>query len=266
MANNQYVNKVEYNGQTLVNLTNDTVTPSDVLNGVSFHDRSGTPQQGNLIVHNVYDGLDSISTSDALSANQGRVLKSETDDLSSKFARLQNGPIITDCNDAILVGNYAITGTQANRPFDYGILTVDTYTNGGWIVQTATDVLTARQYRRIKNDVWSGWVEVSGIPTTVSVPNGTGWDSSINSSYIKIGKLVIANIYGTNISGGALASLGSGFPTPDGLVNIPLCNYGAGGAGMNTVWAYISNGSVVTRETIAYGNTIFGTFAYSTSN
>lgn len=48
MANNPYVNKVEYAGQTLMDLTGDTVTPSKVLNGETFHDRSGTPQQGSL--------------------------------------------------------------------------------------------------------------------------------------------------------------------------------------------------------------------------
>lgn len=74
MADNQHVNKVEYAGQTLMDLTGDTVTPSSVLNGETFHDRSGTPQQGSLITHNVYDGLDSTSTDDALSANQGRIL------------------------------------------------------------------------------------------------------------------------------------------------------------------------------------------------
>jgi len=74
MADNPYVNKVEYAGQTLIDLTNDTVTPSDVMSGATFHDRSGTPQTGSLITHDVYDGLDSTSSTDALSANQGRVL------------------------------------------------------------------------------------------------------------------------------------------------------------------------------------------------
>lgn len=74
MASNPYVNKVEYAGQTVMDLTGDTVTPSDVLNGVTFHDRSGASQTGSMITHNVYDGLDSTSTDDALSANQGKVL------------------------------------------------------------------------------------------------------------------------------------------------------------------------------------------------
>lgn len=74
MANNQYVNKVEFAGQTLMDITGDTVTSSDVLNGVTFHDRSGAPQTGGLITHDVYDGLDSTSATDALSAKQGKAL------------------------------------------------------------------------------------------------------------------------------------------------------------------------------------------------
>ena len=82
MASNPYVNKVEYAGQTVMDISGDTVTPSDVLNGVTFHDRSGAPQTGAVITHNVYDGLDSTSTSDALSANQGTVLNSK---INNKF-------------------------------------------------------------------------------------------------------------------------------------------------------------------------------------
>lgn len=74
MADNPYVNKVEYAGQTLMDLTNDTVESSSVLSGETFHDRSGAPQTGSMITHNVYDGLDSSSASDALSAKQGKVL------------------------------------------------------------------------------------------------------------------------------------------------------------------------------------------------
>ena len=48
MANNQYINKVEFGGNTLIDLTNDTVTPDDVLSGVTFHDKSGETKQGNV--------------------------------------------------------------------------------------------------------------------------------------------------------------------------------------------------------------------------
>lgn len=41
MANNQYVNKVIYGGDTLIDLTGDDVTLADVLSGKKFHLPSG---------------------------------------------------------------------------------------------------------------------------------------------------------------------------------------------------------------------------------
>lgn len=46
MANNQYVNKVIYGGQTLIDLTPDTVTAADVLKNVTFHLPSGASGVG----------------------------------------------------------------------------------------------------------------------------------------------------------------------------------------------------------------------------
>lgn len=93
MANNPNVNKVEYNGQTLMDLTGDTVTQNDVRSGVTFHDRSGAAQQGGLIISPVYNGLDSSSTTDALSANQGRVLANRTPIFISGIGPGQDGTI-----------------------------------------------------------------------------------------------------------------------------------------------------------------------------
>lgn len=46
MANNQYINKVVYGGNTLIDLTGDDVTASDVLSGKKFHLPSGAPGTG----------------------------------------------------------------------------------------------------------------------------------------------------------------------------------------------------------------------------
>lgn len=39
-------NKVIYNAQVLIDLTEDTVTPSSLLEGVTAHDKSGAPIVG----------------------------------------------------------------------------------------------------------------------------------------------------------------------------------------------------------------------------
>lgn len=41
MANNSYINKVEFDGRTLIDLTNDTVTPATLISGITAHDKSG---------------------------------------------------------------------------------------------------------------------------------------------------------------------------------------------------------------------------------
>ena len=64
MANNPYVNKVEYGNRTIMDLTNDDVTEDDVLQGKSFHDRSGAPQTGSLVVHEIKPTPDSSLTED----------------------------------------------------------------------------------------------------------------------------------------------------------------------------------------------------------
>ena len=46
MANNQYVNKVIYGGDTLIDLTGDDVAASDVLSGKKFHLPGGAPGTG----------------------------------------------------------------------------------------------------------------------------------------------------------------------------------------------------------------------------
>lgn len=40
------INKVEFGDQTLIDLTEDSVTPEDVLNNKSFHDKSGELRSG----------------------------------------------------------------------------------------------------------------------------------------------------------------------------------------------------------------------------
>ena len=57
MANNNYINKVIYGNDTLIDLTGDTITASDLASGKTAHDRSGAIITGT----NTYDA----DTSDA---------------------------------------------------------------------------------------------------------------------------------------------------------------------------------------------------------
>lgn len=57
------VNKVVYNNETLIDLTNDTITPSDLVEGTIAHDKTGTQISGTLVVRTVYSGSEIPSDS-----------------------------------------------------------------------------------------------------------------------------------------------------------------------------------------------------------
>lgn len=69
MANNQYVNKVVYGGNVLIDLTSDTVDAAHMLTGYTAHDKSGAPITGSCS----YDS----NTTDA-NAAQGEILSGKT--------------------------------------------------------------------------------------------------------------------------------------------------------------------------------------------
>jgi len=54
----EYINKVVYNGTTLIDLTSDTITPDKILSGFTAHDRSGALVVGT----NTYDSDTSEDT------------------------------------------------------------------------------------------------------------------------------------------------------------------------------------------------------------
>ena len=48
MANNPYVNKVEYAGQVIIDISDSTVKSSDLKDGVTAYDKSGAKIVGSL--------------------------------------------------------------------------------------------------------------------------------------------------------------------------------------------------------------------------
>ena len=57
------VNKVDYFGETLIDLTQDTVTPGNVAQGVTFHDKSGAQQVGTSTAETVSAGAPTVTPS-----------------------------------------------------------------------------------------------------------------------------------------------------------------------------------------------------------
>ena len=100
MANNTYVNKVIYGGNTLIDLTGDDVAASDVLSGKLFHLPSGAQGTGSC----TYDA----DTSDA-TATAAEILLSKT--------AYKNGARLT----GTMPNNGAVSGTISTVAGEYTV-------------------------------------------------------------------------------------------------------------------------------------------------
>ena len=100
MVNNQYVNKVVYGGNTLIDLTGDDVQASDVLSGKKFHLPSGAQGTGTCD----YDA----DTSDA-TAVAAEILATKT--------AYKNGQKLT----GTMPNRGGVTGTIATKAGTYSI-------------------------------------------------------------------------------------------------------------------------------------------------
>lgn len=100
MADNQYINKVVYGGNVLIDLTGDDVTASDVLSGKKFHLPSGASGTGTCTYN--------ADTSDA-TAVAAEILATKT--------AYKNGEKIT----GTMANNGAVTGTISTKDGEYTI-------------------------------------------------------------------------------------------------------------------------------------------------
>lgn len=141
---NQYVNKVIYGGSTLIDLTADTVTASDVLNGVKFHLPSGAQGTGSC----AFD-VDSSNCT----ATVAEVLATKT------FAK--NGSVLT----GTMPNRGAVSGTISDKSTPYTI--PQGYHDGSGTVSIDSSSATAL----VANNIREG-VEILGITGTMSGSEG----------------------------------------------------------------------------------------------
>ena len=140
MANNQYVNKVIYGGNTVIDLTGDDVQVSDVLAGKKFHLPSGAPGTGTC----TYDA----DTSDA-TAVAAEILLSKT--------AYKNGAKLT----GTMPNNGAVSGTISTKTQQYTVQ--QGYHDGSGKVQIAA----AEQAKIIADNIREG-VTILGVEGTMS--------------------------------------------------------------------------------------------------
>jgi hypothetical protein len=141
---NQHVNKVIYGGNTLIDLTGDTVTASDVLTGVKFHLPSGAQGTGSC----TYD-VDSSGCTAAVA----EVLATKT------FAK----------------GGSVLTGTMPNRGAVSGVIsskaTPYTVPQGYHDGSGTVGLDSASSAALVANNIREG-VEILGITGTMSGSEG----------------------------------------------------------------------------------------------
>lgn len=140
MAENQYVNKVVYGGNTLIDLTGDDVSASDVLTGKQFHLPSGAQGTGTC----TFDA----DTSDA-TATAAEILLSKT--------AYKNGAKLT----GTMPNNGGVTGTLSTKAQEYTV--PQGYHDGSGKVSIAP----AEQAKIIATNIRQG-VEILGVTGTMS--------------------------------------------------------------------------------------------------
>lgn len=134
MSNNT-INKVIYGGDTLIDLTSDTVTASDILTGKTAHDKSGTIITGIC-------AFDSDTSGDTATAS----------DILSGVTAHARGTALTGS----MTNNGSVSGTISTKAQEYTI--PSGYHDGGGKVK----ISTTEQAKIIAGNIKSG-VEILGV-------------------------------------------------------------------------------------------------------
>lgn len=102
MANNQYVNKVIYGGNVIIDLTDDDITPADVQNGKKFHLKDGSTTTGtNNWDSNTQDA--NATAAEILSGQTAYVNKNKiTGEMPNRGAQVIS---ITSASTSVIINN-----------------------------------------------------------------------------------------------------------------------------------------------------------------
>lgn len=200
MANNNYINKVIYGNDTLIDLTGDTITASDLASGKTAHDRSGAIITGT----NTYDA----DTSDA------DAVASEI--LATKTAYV-NGSKVTGS----MPNRGAVTGTISTKAGTYSIQ--NGYHDGSGTV----GIDSTEQAKIIAENIKDG-VQILGVTGTytgegvtaqakTATPYTTQQTIIPDSGYDYLSQVTVNAIAyeeTDNSAGGKTATIGTVAPTP----------------------------------------------------
>ena len=192
---NEYVSKVVLsNGTTLIDLTGDTVTASDVLSGVTTHGKDGAPITGTCT-------YDSDTSNDTAAVSEI---------LSGKTAHAR-GALLT----GTMTNNGSVTGTISTVSGQYTV--PQGYHDGSGKVSIAS----AEQAKIIAGNIKSG-VQILGVTGSYSgeaitsqsknaTPTWTSQTIQPDSGYDYLSAVTVAAIpiaYSDNAAGGQTVTIG----------------------------------------------------------
>ena len=140
MANNQYVNKVIYGGNTVIDLTNDTVAANKILSGYTAHDKSGATITGTCD----YDAKTSDATATA-------------DEILATKTAYKNGAKVT----GTMTNRGSITGTIETKAGEYTV--PQGYHDGGGKVS----ISSTEQAKIIATNIREG-ITILGVTGSMS--------------------------------------------------------------------------------------------------
>lgn len=137
---NQYKSKIIYDGQTLIDLTADTITPADLAKDVTAHDKSGAPIVG-------------TSTKDADTSNDNAVA---AEILATKTAHARGTQLTgTMPNNGAVTGTISTVGGEYTVPIGY-------HDGSGKVA-----IASAEQSKIISTNIRQG-VTILGVQGTMS--------------------------------------------------------------------------------------------------
>ena len=193
---NEYVSKVVLsNGTTLIDLTADTVTAADILDGVTAHGKDGAPITGTCT-------YDSDTSSDTAAV---------AEILSGKTAHAR-GALLT----GTMTNNGGVTGTISTKAGEYTV--PQGYHDGSGKVSIAS----TEQAKLIAQNIRQG-VTILGVQGTMSGSEGVNAQSKIatpswsqqvvspDTGYTHLSQVTVAAIpiaYSDNSAGGQTVTIG----------------------------------------------------------
>ena len=193
---NEYINKVVYGGDTLIDLTGDTITAADVINAKTFHGKDGAPATGTC----TYDA----DTSDATA--------SAAEILATKTAYVAGAKVT-----GTMANRGAVTGTISTKAQQYTIPAG--YHDGSGKVS----ISSTEQAKIIATNIREG-VQILGVTGTMSgqedvhaeaptvTPTVAGFTVTPSTGYNYLSQVTVAAIpYSEtdNSAGGKTATIAS---------------------------------------------------------